>query len=388
MDVRLPSYVKYAVNTLRGKGFEAYLVGGCVRDILMNRTPSDYDITTDASPEEIFEAFPKEKKITSGMKHGTVAPIISGRPVEITAYRVDGEYKDARRPENVRFTRNLYEDLKRRDFTMNAIAMGITGEIIDPYFGREDIENGIIRAVGDAEKRFSEDALRIMRALRFSSVLGFEIEEKTLEAMQKHKALLKKIAPERIYSELSRLLTGKAAGSVLDKCGVLYSKNTEALKKRSDEEARSLPLSYALFFGDAEKAACGFSYLRADKKTRSDTLFILENELPAKIGLLRLFISRYGEERAESLLRYKLLTGEPSCYEKVLSNWNEAVKSAVFMGELAVGGEELLALGLSGAEIGDTMKLLLYEVNVNGLENSGESIADFLRKHIICKHIR
>lgn len=376
MEVNLPSYVKYAVNTLRQKGFEAYLVGGCVRDALMNRTPKDYDITTSAFPEEIFAAFPNEKKLTDGMKHGTVAPIISGRPVEITAYRVDGEYKDARRPENVRFTRNLYEDLKRRDFTMNAIAMDITGEIIDPYLGREDIKKGIIRTVGDANERFSEDALRIMRAVRFSAVLGFEIEEKTLEAMRRHRALLKKIAPERIYAELSALLTGKNAGGAIKKCGVLFSESADALSERSEEEAKSLPLAYALFFGEAKKAREGFSYLRADRKTKREALFLLENELPRTTGEMRLFASRHGKERAELLIKYKRLTGKIS--REAIFDLSEGIKTAVFMRELAVGGEELSKIGLSGEKIGDTIKLLLYEVNVNGLENSRESIVDFL----------
>lgn len=211
----LPKEVSFALNMLCSNGFEAYIVGGCVRDSLMSQKPKDYDITTSALPEETKKVFKGFNLIETGIKHGTVTVIIDGTPLEITTYRVDSGYSDNRHPDSVNFTRSLQEDAARRDFTMNAIAYSDSGGIKDFFNGQADIQNGIIRCVGDADKRFNEDALRIMRALRFSAVLGFSVEEDTKKAIFKNKALLLNISAERLASELSRLLCGKNAGKIL-----------------------------------------------------------------------------------------------------------------------------------------------------------------------------
>ena len=183
MNFTLPNAVEFALTSLEKAGFEAYIVGGCVRDILRGETPSDYDITTSATPKQTISVFENERIIETGLQHGTVTLIKDGMPLEITTYRIDGGYTDNRRPDSVIFTPNLKEDLARRDFTVNAFAYSPKSGIIDVFGGREDLNNKIIRSVGDADGRFNEDALRIMRAIRFASVLGFEIEEHTKKSI-------------------------------------------------------------------------------------------------------------------------------------------------------------------------------------------------------------
>ncbi len=204
-----------ALSMLEERGYEAYIIGGCVRDYLMGREPGDIDITTSAEPEEIKEVFKAFKVIETGIKHGTVTVIINEEPLEITTYRIDCGYSDGRHPDKVSFTKSLREDAARRDFTMNAIAADADGDIVDYFGGAVDIQNRIIRAVGDPEVRFGEDALRILRAIRFSSVLGFEIEEETRSAAFKCRGLLKNISSERIASDLIKLLCGENAGKVI-----------------------------------------------------------------------------------------------------------------------------------------------------------------------------
>lgn len=204
-----------ALQMLRDQGYEAYCVGGCVRDMLMGNCANDFDITTNASPYEMKQVFFNECVIETGVKHGTLTVVFYGKPIEITTYRIDGEYKDSRHPETVTFSKNLKDDLSRRDFTMNALVYNDNEGVLDLFGGKEDIKNGIIRAIGDPEKRFCEDALRILRGIRFSSTLGFEIEEKTKEAMLKCAPLISKISAERITVELEKLLLGKNVKNVI-----------------------------------------------------------------------------------------------------------------------------------------------------------------------------
>lgn len=227
---------------LERAGYEAYFVGGCVRDALMNAEKcdsegfgiididqGDADVATNALPEQVKKVFAEFSVIETGIKHGTVTVMLPGElcsdmsigyddiPVEITTYRSDGSYSDSRHPDQVAFVRSIEEDLARRDFTVNAMACDMHGQLIDPYGGQADLAAGTLRAVGDPEKRFQEDALRIMRGLRFAAVLGFEIEEKTAAAMMSCRALLKDISAERIFVELKKLLTGRYVGDVLRK---------------------------------------------------------------------------------------------------------------------------------------------------------------------------
>ncbi len=210
----IPEYVQVILNALERNGYEAYIVGGCVRDALSGKAPHDYDVATSALPEETKRSMDGLKVIETGIKHGTVTVISEGKPIEVTTYRIDGDYRDGRHPESVSFTRSLAEDLARRDFTINGMAYG-RGGLVDIFGGREDLSRGVIRCIGAPEKRFSEDALRIMRALRFSAALGFEIEENTACLAVESRGLLQKISAERILSELKQLIRGKDAERVL-----------------------------------------------------------------------------------------------------------------------------------------------------------------------------
>ncbi|MBQ8399319.1 MAG: HD domain-containing protein [Clostridia bacterium] len=203
------------LKKLEDSGKEGYLVGGCVRDLLLDKVPHDYDITTNALPGEIKEIFSDFRVIETGIQHGTLTVLCEDQPFEVTTYRTDGLYSDGRHPDQVIFSTSIKEDLKRRDFTINAMAMDMAGIIIDPYGGREDLKSGIIRAVGDPEERFTEDALRILRALRFSSVLQFRIEKRTADAAKRLCSRLKHVSKERCFSEIKKTVCGKGIREVL-----------------------------------------------------------------------------------------------------------------------------------------------------------------------------
>lgn len=200
----LPRQVKQIIDTLQQHGYEAYAVGGCVRDAMLGRTPQDWDITTSALPIQVKALF--RRTIDTGIQHGTVTVLLEKEGFEVTTYRVDGKYEDGRHPSEVAFTASLTEDLKRRDFTINAMAYNETEGLVDLFHGAEDLKAGVIRCVGEAKERFSEDALRILRAFRFSAQLDFTLEEKTLQAAGELAETLKKISAERIYAELTKLL--------------------------------------------------------------------------------------------------------------------------------------------------------------------------------------
>ena len=225
--MKYPEHVKNCIELLEESGYSAYAVGGAVRDSLLGAEPSDWDVTTSARPQETLEVFKEFRTIPTGIKHGTITVLVNDGekniPVEITTFRIDGEYRDSRHPESVEFSKDVRDDLSRRDFTVNAMAFNEKEGIIDAFGGKNDLKNRIIRAVGNPEKRFCEDALRILRAFRFSSQLGFEIEEKTFAAASNCAHLLKNIARERVGVEFKKLLSCAGASYSLDKmieCGV------------------------------------------------------------------------------------------------------------------------------------------------------------------------
>ena len=202
--IKIPEKAQHIIDVLESHGFEGYVVGGCVRDAILGRTPNDWDITTSASPEEVKALFPHT--IDTGIAHGTVTVLSDHEPYEVTTYRIDGAYEDARHPSSVTFTRSLEEDLKRRDFTINAMAYNERDGLVDLFGGNEDLKAGVIRCVGEARERFSEDALRILRAVRFAAQLDFDIEEKTGQAAGELAQNLRRISAERIWTELVKLL--------------------------------------------------------------------------------------------------------------------------------------------------------------------------------------
>lgn len=213
--MNIPPSAAFAIRQLERCGYEAFCVGGCVRDLLMGRTPNDFDVTTSATPGETERCFAGHRIIETGLKHGTVTVLIDGEPVEITTYRLDGEYLDNRRPSEVFFTPELGEDLARRDFTVNAMAYSPSQGLVDKFGGREDIARRLIRAVGDPDRRFHEDGLRILRALRFAAVLDFELEAQTADSIHRCYPLLDNISAERIRVELFKLVCGPGARRVL-----------------------------------------------------------------------------------------------------------------------------------------------------------------------------
>jgi len=215
MNISLPDGAKEIINIFWHHGHRAYIVGGCVRDCMMGTSPNDWDIATDALPDQVMACFPGHKIIETGIKHGTITLFAASKPYEVTTFRIDGDYPDHRRPDHVNFTSCVTKDLARRDFTINAIAYHPDEGLVDPYGGAEDIQNKIIRCVGDADRRLGEDALRILRALRFAATLGFAIEQTTANSIHRNKHLLLSISAERIRAELCRLLVGKNAGQVL-----------------------------------------------------------------------------------------------------------------------------------------------------------------------------
>ncbi|MDR3729017.1 MAG: HD domain-containing protein, partial [Oscillospiraceae bacterium] len=212
--VPIPSYVARVLTELEARGFQAFCVGGCVRDCLLGRVPEDWDVTTSALPEQTMALF-GQQAVPTGLRHGTVTVVSGGKGVEVTTFRVDGAYGDNRHPDSVTFTRSLPEDLARRDFTVNAMAMDLRGRIQDPWGGQADLERRCLRCVGEPERRFREDALRVMRGLRFSAVLGFDLEEETAAALVRCRELLGHIAVERLREELVKLLCGPQAAQVL-----------------------------------------------------------------------------------------------------------------------------------------------------------------------------
>ena len=213
MVIEMPKHVRQIIETLQEHGYEAYAVGGCVRDAMLGRKPQDWDITTSALPMQVKALF--RRTVDTGIQHGTVTVLLEKEGFEVTTYRVDGTYEDGRHPTEVAFTASLAEDLKRRDFTINAMAYNEKEGLVDLFSGAEDLNRGIIRCVGVAKERFSEDALRILRAFRFSAQLDFTIEEETLQAAKELAQTLRKISAERIYAELTKLLLSEHPGRLL-----------------------------------------------------------------------------------------------------------------------------------------------------------------------------
>ena len=205
-DIKLPKQVSDIINRLDEYGYVAYAVGGCIRDAIIGRTPNDWDICTSATPDKVIEIFSDTEVIPTGLQHGTVTIILDHTPYEVTTFRIDGNYSDNRRPDDVKFTTNIIDDLSRRDFTINAMAYNPKTGLIDPFGGRKDIQDGIVRCVGDAKERFGEDALRMLRAIRFAVQLNFNIDYKTKSAIQMLRKNILNISQERITSELNKMV--------------------------------------------------------------------------------------------------------------------------------------------------------------------------------------
>ena len=378
------------INIFENAGYEAYAVGGCVRASLMRRPVSDIDIAVSAPPS-LSERLLEEQGIRffeTGIKHGTVTALVDGVTYELTTFRTDGEYSDNRRPDSVTFVTDLREDLSRRDFTVNAIAYSPRTGIVDPFGGTEDIEHRTLRAVGDPEKRFSEDALRILRGVRFSSTLDFTIEKATAAAMLEKSPLLKNVARERVTVELFKLLEGVAAPRALrENSGVLP--HVHPALASPDENAFSalekLPrtatvrLAALLFFAPADD----LYDLRLSREQKHDVSFYVSNvssPLPADPAEVRLCLCNWGAERLYGLcrLRRAIFGDDPSL---VISEAESVISEGkpYRVCDLAVSGTDLVALGVKGAQIGAVLAGLLRLVVREEIPNEKEALLAYVK---------
>ena len=420
--MNLPEDVKRIIEKLQEAGFEAYAVGGCVRDSLLGKIPNDWDITTSALPEEVKGIFPRT--IDTGIQHGTVTVMMHRVGYEITTYRIDGEYEDKRHPKEVAFTRKLSEDLLRRDFTINAMAYNEREGLVDLFGGQQDLRDGIIRCVGNAMERFEEDALRMLRAVRFSAQLGFTIEEKTLEAISVLAKNLEAVSEERIQAELVKTVTSPNPQTLrvayeqgltavflpeFDRCmetpqnnpNHIYSVGEHLLKSMEYIEADRI-LRLAMLLHDIAKPACkttdkdGCDHFKGHPERSGELAGIILKRLkfdnhttdmvtrycvahalrinPDRTSM-RKALSRYGEDLFPGLFAVQRadVLAQSDYHREEKLDWlarNEAdyreileKNECVSMKNLAVSGKDLIAAGMKpGKEIGEVLNLMLNEV--------------------------
>lgn len=436
--MNIDSDAKIVLDRLGASGYEAYIVGGCVRDLLMGKTPSDWDICTSALPEEIKSVFSDFKTIDIGLKHGTVAVIFGEKTFEITTMRTEGKYTDNRHPSNVTFVRDIKLDLSRRDFTINAMAYNPNVGLVDVFGGENDVKKGIIKCVGEPDKRFLEDGLRIMRALRFSSVLGFEIDEKTSDSIHKNKSLLNNISRERIQTELVKLIMGEPENVLSEYSDVIceiipqlggcigyiqntkhhmYDVYTHICKSVSFVEKNEL-LRVVMLLHDIAKPLCvqkdddGTTHfkghdaksseiaadvltkLRFSKDFTSDAVRLIKYHdlrTPPTRRAVRRAVSKVGKElfvlllavqKADTLAQSMYMREEKlkriveirALFDEIVSD-GDCIK----ISDLKINGNDLLDLGYSGADIGRILSIVLDAVIADEIENNKESIIEYVK---------
>ena len=402
MIIDLPKNVENIIGSLEEHGFEGFAVGGCVRDSLLKKTPKDWDITTDALPADMKKIF--KKTFDTGIAHGTVTVLMDGVGYELTTYRIDGNYSDGRHPDSVSFSKNLSEDLCRRDFTVNAMAYSNKKGIVDLFDGRKDLQNGIIRAVGDAKKRFDEDALRMLRAVRFAAQLGFKIDDDTFEAIKEKAKLLSNVSKERIFVELNKSLCGEFAQNIK----MVY---TSGLYRYIGKEFAKLDKSiynfyprkfpnkkhmyWAVFLENIENVEAVKKILfelKSDNATRNNAYLLvkeLKNSLPSSDEDIRWSLYRIGadlfcdyieilktDKKNKDILdkidtienRYSLILKENHAYE---------------ISMLDITGKDLMDIGISkGPKIGEVLEFLLKKVIENPLNNEKSSLLRLAKEFI------
>lgn len=433
--ISLSPVVISTISRLENAGFEAVAVGGCVRDLLSGNTPHDYDITTAATPEEIRRVFANERQIDTGLQHGTVTVLLDDTPLEITTYRKDGTYSDGRHPDSVVFSHSLSDDLSRRDFTVNAMAFHPTRGLTDLFGGQADLQAGILRCVGEPRVRFAEDALRVLRGLRFASQHGLQIEENTAAAMRDAKDTLSPVSAERIYAEMTAFLCGKDVTRVLLQfpeivCAVLpelsetvgFSQNNrhhiytvyEHIARVVGMVSPTPALRWAALLHDCGKPACltvddagefhfsghpkvsakrteeALTRLRADNRTKEAAIQLVElHDLrtPATEKAVKRLLSRVGSERffelrdianADLCAQNPAFFSEGKIREDAVRDLAQKLidEQACFtLSDLAVTGNDLIAAGIpAGKEIGVTLSRLLDLVIDGECENEKEAL--------------
>lgn len=435
----LPPQVNTAISMLYAAGYEAFLVGGAVRDYVRDNSPAkDWDITTNALPAQVESVFSGYHLIETGLKHGTVTVVIDHEPIEITTYRIDGDYSDHRHPDSVHFTRSLKEDLERRDFTMNALAYSPQKGIVDLVGGRKDIEDGIVRCVGDPNHRFQEDGLRMLRALRFASVYGMAIEAETASAIHRNKELLKGIAAERIQVELTKMLCGKGVTKVLEEFSdviaipipeILPMFHFEQRNPHHDKDVwdhtiaviESITpepvLRWAALLHDIGKPSCfslaedgiGHFFGHSDQSTSmaESILSRLRFDNASKEQIVRLvryhdmpitadrkpikrLLSKHGEDatrqlielhKADTLGQSAICRHRIAIFEEVSQMINEILQeeSCFTLKDLAANGHDMMTLGFQGPTIGRVLQECLDAVLDEQIPNEHETLMAFAK---------
>ncbi|MCI5862622.1 MAG: CCA tRNA nucleotidyltransferase [Lachnospiraceae bacterium] len=412
MKIEMPGEVKFIISELENHDYEAFAVGGCIRDSLLGRTPDDWDITTSATPEEVKEIF--QRTVDTGIKHGTVTVLIGKKAFEVTTYRIDGAYTDGRHPESVRYSKYLKEDLRRRDFTINAFAYNDECGLRDEFLGFRDLEWKIIRAVGNPEDRFSEDALRMMRAIRFAAQLGFNIELNTYNAIIKMAPNIKKVSAERIQVELTKTLmsdhpevTAEYAktGLFVEILPVLYDILSGISAQKTLGLLRYVPkmaiMRYTalLRYRKPQEARAVLRKLKLDNFTVNTVVKLIEHQNDINDVIeendisVREAINRYGTELLELMFEFAEADGRMKrdytglnsrgrnvhlktikrLYEEILDRGD-----CVSLKGLAVNGNDLTELGIVGEKIGETLNWLLHIVMENPALNNKNTLISFV----------
>lgn len=439
MDINIPANVRDVLDRLRDNGYEAYIVGGCVRDAILGLAPKDFDITTNARPEQVISTFSDGFKVVeTGVKHGTVTVVSGGENIEVTTYRVDGEYSDHRRPDSVSFTTRLEDDLARRDFTINAMAYSDEKGIIDLYGGQRDLFNRRIRCVGDPDERFEEDALRIMRALRFASRYDFNIHTDTAAAIHRKKGLLREIAVERITAELTRFIQGEAPCDLMIEFDDVFTTIIPEFAKcvKFDQHSRyhlydvwehtahavensrnDKDIRLALLFHDIEKPSCfrtdeeGHGHfpnhekrsaetaerimqrMRFDKETTKNVSALIKYHYITPVDdkrVVKRLMSALGLEmfcRLMEVMKGDSRAKQSFCLERV--NTLDEMKCKAYevlaageccsLNDLAVDGSDLENIGFEGRKIGDALEQLLNKVIDGELPNDKHELIEAAR---------
>lgn len=394
---KLPAGAEFVLRRLHEAGYQAYVVGGCVRDTLLGKAPKDWDVCTNALPQQMQQVFADCHVIETGLQHGTLTVMYQHEPYEVTTFRVDGEYTDHRHPDEVIFVTEVKDDLSRRDFTVNAMAWSPETGLVDAFDGQGDLARKLIRCVGDPEKRFQEDALRIMRALRFASVYGFDIDPATDAAIHVLKHTLKDVAAERIRVELLKLLCGQGAGEILraypDVMQVImpplakvdWAATVAAVEKvaTSSESLRLTMLLHQLSPADAKSVLMS---LKPDNFTRDWVLALVTNQnfafQPKRHSLLTA-LALFGKAQTYDLLAVRRAKGLTDC-EALEDVLGDVLLDGVCYSvkDMAINGRDLMALGAKGKTVGACLNHLLGLLLKEEISNDRDVLLQAARAHL------
>lgn len=375
-----PDDVTFILKRLNEHGYSAYVVGGCVRDASMSRDPHDWDITTSAKPDQVEQVFSDHKIIETGLQHGTVTVMRNGEGYEITTYRIDGDYSDGRHPDEVAFTGDVVEDLKRRDFTMNAIALDDSGEVVDPFDGCSDIYSKTVRCVGSPIDRFNEDALRIMRAIRFAAVFNFTIDEYTKEAIFKLYRNLSKVSKERINAELTKIAKSPHLSDSLDEYQEVFAfvLGIDGWNSPRKVENEDIITKFAYMFRNVEDAEWVMSDLKFDGETRDKVIELVRAKKTYTVKEndrvdIKLMLNLFGEEQ---LQRLAIIQGKD-----ITETLNKVRDDCYTIKGLAIDGNDIMALGYSGKEVGLILKEVLTAVIYERVENNKGDLIELVKNY-------